>query len=256
MANTARINTPNGQQVTIGRDIFDRSANFFCQYLGCGARMHVVNAYNPHEHFRSYRIDDHAFSYCVRNDLEFHPDRYDQNLFRINDFMNRFLHDPAEPADIRRGSHSSGAIGNNQNIPIRTLKTLYMAMVHAGVHGTYGDMTVNDYLCCHENYAQYQTGFTGFKIVELTYAHKVQGIGVRDVVFNYPYRDNQHQTQVLVHFNKEDDFWNVYNHYKQMINSSTNLNPLIIGAVWQPSRDPAYIAACEINYSRQHVYLR
>lgn len=256
MANVACIHVPNGERVTAGQDTFDRNAHFFCQNPGCNARMHIVNAYNPREHFRSYRIEDHVFSYCVRNDLDFRPDQYNPKLFHIQDFENRLLGDPTESSNIHNGHHGGGVVGNNQNIPIRTLKTLYAAMVSADIHGVYGDMTINDYLCCYENYSQYQAGFTGFKIVELTYAHKVKGMGIRDIVFNYPYKDNQHRTQVLVHFNKEDDFWRVYNHYKQMIERDAHLNPIIIGAVWKPAEDDRYIATCEINNPRQHVYLR
>lgn len=256
MADRACIYDPNGQLVYAGHDDFDKAASFYCQYQGCNARMHIVSPNNSQEHFRSYHISDHAFSYCIRQDVVFYPDKYDEKLFRVNYFFHDLLHTDKEEQNIHNGHHSGGNVGHNQGIPIRTLKTIYAAMLHVGIGGTYGDMVVDDYLCCADNYTKYRNGFTGNKIVELTYARKVYGRGIRDIEFCYPYYNGKISTKVLVHFKQDKDFWHVYDHYKGKLGKQVELEPLIIAAVWRKPASSAYIAECDIERPKQHVYVQ
>ena len=256
MSLTACIYHANGRRVTVRKDNFDRKASFYCQYDGCNAPMHIVSPYNSSEHFSSYRKSDHMFPYCVRQDLNFNPAIYDESRFHIADFFRALIHSDIDEADEDSHLGSGNGSSHNSLIAIRTLKTLYSAMLHIGINGSYGDMSVNDYLCCFENYNRYQRGFTGSKIVELTYARKVHGTGIRDIEFNYPFRDQNHHTKVLIRFKIEKDFWNVYNHYRKMIDNNSELNPIIIAGIWRASNNPEYIAECDINSSKQHIYVQ
>lgn len=258
MPKDARIYTPDGKLVNSDIMGFDVNGPFFCANDGCDAKMHLV-CRSGSQHFACYSISDHKLPKCIRGTVTFNASNYNEQTFNMLDFQNSFLPDTNCSKHIRADKYrtASRTINNNPHPTIKQIKTLYAAFLERGLDGNYNGYGVNDYLCSYDNYDLYCNGFTGFKLVELTYYHKVKGEFA--IIFNYPLFDNTHNTHVKVEFANEQDFWNIYNHYRKLHLHDIAMNPLVIGAVWEeplPSERNLYVAKCKIYKQTQHAYLR
>lgn len=64
---------------------------FFCDTENCGAEMVIVSMGEKTAHFRSKSKSDHKFAACIRNDIDFNTDKYNKELFKLDNFKNRIL---------------------------------------------------------------------------------------------------------------------------------------------------------------------
>lgn len=248
MASEANRNHPDGPP-TSARDVYSRKAKFFCKQPGCSARMLIVSMGEDNAYFRSANIEEHEFPYCLRRDIIFHPDDYNEELFRINEFINTILSGKTAP-DIHHGHGGGGVVGGNRDIPISTLKGFYAACLHAGIDGRYGDCNVADVLCGFDNFAECRNGFTGFKVVELTYYYAIKDECA--IVFNFPFYQGASIPHVKVFFENDQDRLRIVSHYKKL--KRFWIDPIVIAGNWEESSDPDFIAVCTVRKKTQHVY--
>lgn len=251
MSDFARIYTPFGD-LKNAKNATTRTVPYYCRFDGCNARMTLVSMGTDKAHFRSCSIQEHAFSYCIKDNISFHSDQYNENLFNFDTLKNHILKE--KNINIHNSSsHSStpSTIGNNQLRPIRTLGTFYAACLSRGINRYYGDVYINDILACSENYDENKAGFSGFKLVELTYYHKVKD--ELAFIFNYPTYNSKYKTHVKVTFTDPKDFWQIFNHFKNI--SKPYLEPIVIAADWNFSNSPEYSCEAIVRQSSQHVFM-
>ncbi len=252
MASKARLNYPNGGLIAAS-EAFRGGASFYCQFDGCNAEMILVSSGDTRAHFRSKHQTDHRFSYCLRQDIVFDSDRYDPNLFHIQNLINNLMNG-VENANIHgHNHHGGGVVGYGHRIPVNTLKAFYGAYLSVGINGTYGDCCMNDYICGYDNYHLFENGIEGFKVVELTYYYAVPEDHA--IVFNFPAYDMNRETPlyVKVFFDDERDRFDMVKHCKKL--SCPWFKTLVIADDWTPVANEKWMATCTVHHRTQHVYI-
>ena len=250
MASIARLGHPDGQPV-FAKDVFSRRPPFFCINDGCSARMYIVSMGESRAHFRSASIDDHNYSYCLRQDITFNPDEYDETLFHINDFIKTILAGITKASIHNHNNGGGGSVGTGNRVCINTLKGFYSAYLHYGIHGKYGDCLIGDYLCGYDNYETYKNGFTGFKVVEATYYYAIKE--EKAIVFNFPSYDSEHSSHIKVIFIDDKDRMSIVKHCKAI--KRFWMRPILIAGDWKTSSNKDIIAECVVNKRTQHAYI-
>ena len=252
MATRARIWKPDGKSVD-AREVYSKIP-FFCDIDHCDAPMLIVSMGENSAYFRSKSQLDHKFPICIRNDIKFHSDKYDKDLFKLNSFKNRML-SVSEKTNIHKGSGRGGTVGTGSRIAPDTLKTIYAAYVESISSGedTIGDCKYSDFMRCKENYKDFIADPSGFFIVETSYYHKVKDEFA--LLLNVPIFDPKTPTyHVKVNFTNTNDFWSVYNHYKKL--KKPYLDIMLVAAEWGvAAKDSEYIAECTVTKSSQHTYI-
>ena len=252
MAQKARIWKKNGKSVNAS-EVYSKIP-FFCDTENCGAEMVIVSMGEETAHFRSKSKSDHKFAACIRNDIDFNTDKYNKELFKLDNFKNRILSN-SEKVNIHKGAGSGGADGTGSRIAPDTLKSIYAAYLESLSIGddTIGDCKYSDFMRCKENYIDFVSNPCGFYVVEATYYHKVKD----ELAFllNVPMYSPQTQNfHVKVNFTNEDDFWRVYNHHKKL--EKAYLSIMLIAAEWKSAEaNSDYIAECTVTKSSQHTYI-
>lgn len=252
MAKKARILKPNGLSVN-ARDVHDKGP-FYCDTDGCDAEMIIVSMGEETAHFRSKARQDHKFTTCVRNDIEFNTDRYDKNLFDLEQFKRRLLGN-SDKVNIHKGSGSGGTVGTGARIAPDTLKSIYAAYL-AGISSgdnTIGNAQYSDFMRCKENYTSFISNPCGFYIVETSYYYGVNN--EKAIILNVPmFSPGISNYHVKVNFANKDDFDRVYKHHEKL--KKSYLSIILIAAEWMAVKNnPDYIAECTITKSSQHAYI-
>lgn len=252
MAKKARIWKPNGKSVK-ANDVYSKIP-FFCDNNGCDASMIIVSMGDASAHFRSKSKLAHKFPICVRNDIEFDSDKYNKDLFKLNDFKNNLLN-VGEGLNIHKGTGGGGRVGTGSKIAPNTLKEIYAAYIESLSSGedTIGDCKYSDFMRCKENYTEFLSNPNGFFIVETSYYHKIKE--EHAIIFNVPVFEPKNPVyHVKVSFTNADDFWNVYNHHKKL--KKPYLSIMLIAAEWVATKNNLdYIAECKVTKSSQHAYI-
>ena len=213
--------------------------------------MHIVSMGDQRAHFRSSSIDEHRYSYCLRQDIAFNPDEYDENQFHINKFIKTILSGTTKASIHNHDNGRGGSVGTGSRICINTLKGFYAAYLHYGINGKYGDCYISDFLCGYDNYATCKRGFTGFKVVEATYFYAIKEESA--IVFNFPSYDSEHSSHIKAIFTDNGDRMSVIKHCKAI--KRFWMRPILIAGDWKTSNDESVIAECVINKRTQHAYI-
>lgn len=252
MAAKARMFKPNGKPVEAS-EVFSKIP-FFCNTENCDAQMLIVSMGENSAHFRSKSKLDHKFPICIRNDIEFNPDKYNKNLFQLNNFKNKMLN-ISEKNNIHKGSGGGGSVGTDSRISPDTLKSVYAAYIESLSSGedTIGDCKYSDFMRCKENYIDFISNPYGFFVVETSYYYAIKNESA--LLLNVPmFTPKSPAYHVKVHFTDRNDFDRVYKHHEKL--KKPYLCIMLIAAEWIPVKDnPKYIAECTITKSSQHAYI-
>lgn len=158
----------------------NQKGKYYCTTPNCRASLHTRALQSSSACFVSDNQNDHIDPfYCLKKD-RFKPDKYDEKLFDLNYVFDCML----MPAKERnKKPYGEKEIGNYNDIPIRTLKTLYeMCIQFKGTN--YNGFLIDDILADKYNYHRYQFGITGRKIVSGTF-YKYDS-DYHSIYMNYP----------------------------------------------------------------------
>ena len=129
MAKYARLGFPGGTRKAAS-EIFSRNAKLYCDNDGCSAPMVIVSMSEDSAHFRSKKRSDHRYPICLRSDVVFNPDDYDEGLFDIGSFASSVLSGGTPRGPY--GGGGGGSVGRGRSIAIGTIRQLYAAMLDRG----------------------------------------------------------------------------------------------------------------------------
>ena len=253
MASMARVGSPSGKRIK-AVDVCSK-VSFYCDNEGCSARMSIVSMGSPSAHFRSVSRADHAYAECLRNDVLYNKDIYDNKRFKYSDFKERIMHGADSSREHGHVDGKGGRVGSGSRIPPMTLKAVYAAYIDSlsDPNAPIGDSRFQDFMRCKENYADFILNPEGFFVVETTFYHKVKDETA--FILNIPmFKKGEVCHHIKASFADKIDFRRVYNHY---VNAKpAYLNIMLVANEWVRVEDnPDYIAECTITKSSQHTYI-
>ena len=253
MASIARMWQPSGKPVD-AINVYSKIP-FYCDNEGCTAKMTIVSMGNPSAHFRSIRRADHAYAECLRNDVLYDKDTYDNDRFVYDEFKNRIMLGTDSAREHGHIGGRGGKVGTGSRIPPMTLKTIYASYIDAlsDPNAPIGDSEFKDFMRCKENYMDFVINPAGFFVVETTFYHKVKD----ELAFllNVPmFKKGEKCYHVKVNFSNKADFSRVYKHYLNI--KSPYLNIMLVANEWEKvDNNSDYIAECTITKASQHAYI-
>lgn len=253
MAPIARMWNPSGKQVK-ATDVYSKIP-FYCNNEGCTAKMTIVSMGDASAHFRSKRRADHSYAECLREDVVYNKDTYDDDKFLYSEFKERMMRGNDNPREHGHIDGGGGAVGSGSRIPPMTLKTIYASYIDAmsNPSARIGDSSFGEFMRCKENYMDFVMNPEGFYVVETTCFHKVKD----ELAFllNIPmYKPGQKCYHVKVNFTNKNDFWNVHKHYKSL--RPKYLGIMLVANEWKKvDGNPDYFAECTITKASQHAYI-
>ena len=253
MASVARMWHPSGKQVD-AKSVYSKIP-FYCNNEGCTAKMIIVSLGNSSAHFRSFRRADHAYAECLRNDVIYDTDTYDNDKFVYDEFRDRIMRGTNSKREHGHFGGKGGKVGTGSRIPPMTLKAIYASYIDAlsNQNTSIGDSEYKVFMRCKENYMDFVMNPEGFFVVETTFFHKVKD--ELAFILNVPmYKNGEKCFHVKVNFRDKADFWRVYKHY---INTKpAYLNIMLVANEWKKvDNNSDYFAECTITKSSQHAYI-
>ncbi len=248
MAKYARELYPNGKTVR-ATDVY-RKTSFYCNNEGCSAEMYIVSMGSPSAHFKSKAKREHRFTKCIRSDVIYNTDKYDNNLFQYDTFKIRML----KSSEKKNHDKHNFSVGSGSRIAPHTLKSLYASYINSLDSGNdaIGDSNFSHFMCCRENCDIFLSNPNGFFVVETSFYHKVKD--ELAFILNVPiYEPNRRNAHIKVVFNNETDFCKVYKHYRSLKNYYKSI--FLVAGEFKSVDNQNYIAECTIYKSSQHAYI-
>lgn len=253
MPDLAYMNNKDGNPIPANKvAIHQKDNHFICCTEGCTARMILVKAGTDSAYYRSNRIIDHVSPWCVKNSIKFKPSDYDESRFDLNFAFESMLGLNHSIKEISRGGTGTrtGTVGGSKQLRIHTLPLLYSMCLNVGKNGYYNNCLIDDILSDDENYERYKNGINGFKIVEVSKYHKVQGEFA--FIMNYPTYNRIKSSWVKIEFEDKELFWSQYNKLKE----SNHIEPIIIAGEWESVDNKEYHSKCVIHKKTQIYYVK
>lgn len=230
--------------------INDVGKKFRCCTEGCPAIMTLVSASeNKSAYFKSKNKKQHISVQCVRNSINFNPSTYDENTFDLNFAFNSMM---GNTNYIHRGNTGvrQGNVGGGRHLRICTLPKLYAMCISKNKNDTYNGILINDLLVDEENFQEYNSGISGYKIVETSFYHKIKDENA--LRLNYPVNNKGINSWVKISFESEELFWKQYNKLKE----SLHIEPIAIAGDWKKvENNNIYHSECTIYNEKQIYYV-
>lgn len=250
MANKARMDSPDGKSVK-ALDADSKEHIFYCDNIGCDARMHLCKEGTDSPYFSSYKRMDHKYPFCTDGNLTFHPDKYSEDKFNLKEAIQQICY--KRDNDIHGGEggfRKKSEIGNNKKIGIKTAKGIFAMCEYVGCGKTYNGVEINSIYLCQENRSLYKTSLDGFCVVKASYKRKEKNSSV--IKFSIKISEDSY-VFLGATFKDEHMAWDFYNRIKkhQEFKSLT----YVIVAEWEKSSDDSYDYICSIRKLSQIFFI-
>lgn len=142
-----------------------------------------------------------------------------------------------------------GMKNTGNRLQIHTLPALYKMCLSKGKSDTYKDVLIDDILADGENVEKYAKGIEGYRIVETSICHRVEGEYA--FIMNYPAGDSSN-SRVKIIFQDKRLFWRQYD----KLNKSKHTEPIIIAGDWKLTpNETDFHSQCVIHRGRQIYYV-
>jgi hypothetical protein len=217
--------------------------------------MSIVNAGDPeHAFFRRKSSFHHISADCVRSNMQFNDQKYDENKFNTKDMFEYILSVPGTPKHKGVTGSKHDIIGGKTNV--RTLRSFYELVCSKGINSTYNGFQIGDIFANDENFSIHKDNLSGNHIVECSYFRKIPNKNC--IIFNYPCDWTKQHLLLQVNFENDKICFSYYNKYK----AYSHTDPIIICGNWYKS-DKVYssdkyddnIIAYECDYiSSKQIY--
>ncbi len=215
---------------------------FYCTTPNCRARMYVRSPQKKSACFVSFNVEEHTGGILCHLKDCFKPDQYDETLFSLERFYNRLFsqnHNDVTP------HYGSGGCGNNQSIPINTLRMLYLMCIQFRDGGSYNGYEIDKILIDKMNFHNYiASGIHGNFIIACTFwkydkSTKIIYMNCPDDLIDLPQWNHK---IFKVHVNNVE----MFNKCVKKLTDKTHLHISIIAGHWISSSDNECFAECEI----------
>ena len=132
---------------------------------------------------------------------------------------------------------------------IHNISALYKVCRSKEKCDTYNDVKIDDILVDAENVEKYAKGIKGYRIVETSASHKVEGEYA--LIMEYP-ADKSSSSRVKIIFEDKRVFWRQY--YK--LTEANRTKPIVIAGDWELTpNEKDYKSQCIIHRAKQIYYV-
>lgn len=213
----------------------DKGKTFFCPTKGCCAEMSIVHAGDAENAFfrRKPLSGRHISANCVRCNLEFNEQKYDETQFNSDRLFSYILSKPG--ASVHRADTGVKTEKIGGRTPVKTLKIFYELVCKKGIESTYNGIIIGDLMAGHLNYPNYKEHLLGVHVVEVSYYKKVYG--ENKILFNYPCDWKDEHILLQINFENEDICFD----YAKIFKAYSHTDPLVLCGDWRNSYEETTI---------------